>query len=84
MILERARERSLLTLLWHYLHLFLLRDNVRFYSSAEIVRIVEEAGFRDVRVVSRLRRILWKNKLYTSLALVRGTKYSQCEQTDAK
>jgi len=84
LILERARERSLLTLLWHYLHLFLLRDNVRFYSSAEIVRIVEEAGFRDVRVVSRLRRILWKNKLYTSLALVRGTKYSQCEQTDAK
>ena len=74
LILDRARERSLLTLVWQYAHHFLLRDNVHFSSSTEIAGMLEQAGFRDVRVLDRLRKMLWKNKLYTSLALIRGTR----------
>jgi ubiquinone/menaquinone biosynthesis C-methylase UbiE len=74
LILDRERERSLLTVLWQYAHRFLLRDNVQFSSSTEIARMLEEAGFQDVRVLARLRKVLWKNKLYTSLALIRGTR----------
>jgi SAM-dependent methyltransferase len=74
LILDRARERSLLTVLWQYAHRFLLRDNVHFHASTEIVGMLEQAGFQDVRVIARLRRVLWRNKLYTSLALIRGTR----------
>jgi ubiquinone/menaquinone biosynthesis C-methylase UbiE len=72
LILERCGERSALTVVWHYLHQYVLRDGVRFYSSAEIVRLVAAAGFGDVDVLSRLQKMLWRRKLYTSLALVRG------------
>jgi hypothetical protein len=58
--------------LWHHLHQYVLRDGVRFYSSAEIVRLVAAAGFGDVDVLSRLQKMFWRRKLYTSLALVRG------------
>jgi ubiquinone/menaquinone biosynthesis C-methylase UbiE len=74
LILDRARERSLLTVLWQYAHRFLLRDNVHFSSSTEIAGMLEQAGFQDVRVLTRLRRVLWRNKLYTSLVLIRGTR----------
>jgi ubiquinone/menaquinone biosynthesis C-methylase UbiE len=74
LILDRARERSLLTVVWQYAHRFVLRDNVHFSSSAEIAGMLEQAGFEDIRVLERLRKVLWKNKLYTSLALIRGTK----------
>jgi hypothetical protein len=47
---------------------------VHFSSSTEIVGMLEQAGFQDVRVIARLRRVLWRNKLYTSLALIRGTR----------
>jgi SAM-dependent methyltransferase len=76
LILDRARERSPLTVLWQGVHRFLLRDNVHFCSSAEIVSLLEQAGFQDVRVLARLRRVLWRNKLYTSLALIRGARAS--------
>jgi ubiquinone/menaquinone biosynthesis C-methylase UbiE len=74
LILDRARERSLLTVVWQYAHRFLLRDNVHFSSSTEIAGMLEQAGFEDVRVLGRLRKVLWRNKLYTSLVLVRGTR----------
>jgi hypothetical protein len=31
------------------------------------------SGFREVRALARPRKVLWKDKLYTSLALIRGT-----------
>jgi SAM-dependent methyltransferase len=74
LILDRAREQSLLTVLWQYAHRFLIRDNVQFSSSTEIAGMLEQAGFQDVRVLSRLRKVLWKNKLYTSLVLIQGTR----------
>jgi ubiquinone/menaquinone biosynthesis C-methylase UbiE len=74
LILDRARKRSLLTVLWQYAHRFYIRDNVHFSSSAEIAGMLEQAGFQDVRVLARLKKVLWKNKLYTSLALIRGTR----------
>lgn len=74
LILERARENSALTAIWGYAHRFLLRDHVTFYESVRIIEILERAGFDDVHVASRLKRIFWKNKLYTNLVLVRGGK----------
>jgi ubiquinone/menaquinone biosynthesis C-methylase UbiE len=74
LVLDRARERSLLTVVWQYAHRFLLRDNVHFSSSTEIAGMLEQAGFEDVRVLGRLRKVLWRNKLYTSLVLIRGTR----------
>ena len=74
LILERARDVSALTVLWGYLHQYVMRDHVRFYSSAEIVRFVAAAGFGDVEVIARLQKMLWHRKFYTSLALIRGIK----------
>jgi SAM-dependent methyltransferase len=74
LILDRARERSLLTVLWQYAHRFLIRDNVHFSSTTEIAGLLEQAGFGNVRVLARVEKVLWKNKLYTSLALIRGTR----------
>jgi hypothetical protein len=69
----RARERSFLTDFWQYVHRYLLRDSVHFSGSAGIASMLEQAGCQDVRVVVQLRRVLWKNKLYISLAVIRGT-----------
>jgi ubiquinone/menaquinone biosynthesis C-methylase UbiE len=74
LILDRARQRSLLTVLWQYAHRLLIRDNVRFSSTTEIAGMLKQAGFENVRVLARLKKVLWKNKLYTSLALIRGTR----------
>jgi len=74
LVLDRARERSLLTVVWQYVHRFVLRDNVQFSSSTEIAGMLEQAGFEDVRVLHRLRKVLWKRKLYTSLVLIRGAR----------
>lgn len=70
LLLDRARERSLLTFLWELVHRVLLRDIVRFYRSDELVSLVEAAGFADARVAATVRKLFWKGKLATSLALV--------------
>lgn len=74
LLLERARERSGLTLVWDFLHRFLIRDNVRFYNSAALISMLQRAGFDDAKVISRLDRLLWRGKMYTSLALLYGRK----------
>jgi hypothetical protein len=63
LILERTR--SALTVLWHYLHEYLMHDLVRFYSSAEIAK---QWGLGDAAVISRLQKKLWRRKLDTSRA----------------
>lgn len=70
LLIERARERSLPTLLWALLHRMILRDIVGFYRSGELVELIEAAGFSDVRVDATVRRLFWKGKLATSLVLV--------------
>ena len=58
-------------MLWHYLHEYLMHDLVRFYSSAEIAK---QWGLGDAAVISRLQKKLWRRKLDTSRALLRGLK----------
>ena len=74
LVLERAKETSVLTVLWDHLHRRLIKDHVRFYDSAAHVALLEQAGFVRVGIRSRLNRLFWKRKLYTSLVLVSGTK----------
>ncbi len=70
LLLERAKDRSLMTRSWDILHKIVIRDRVRFYESAELVQLLREAGFADVEPVSRTKKYLWKGKLYTDLTLI--------------
>jgi len=70
LLLDRALDASPLTVLWQRLHDRILRDHVTFYRTDELTRLLEGAGFRDVAVRVRIRRLFWEGKLYTSLALL--------------
>jgi SAM-dependent methyltransferase len=72
LLVERSRDRSALTALWDFLHRNVIRDRVRFHGESELLGFMSEAGFRDTRIVARMRRWLWKRKLFTSLVLVEG------------
>lgn len=72
LLLDRARDGSAVTMLWDLIHRAILRDTARFYRADEMVALVESAGFTDVRVVARVRRLFWKGKMATSLALIAG------------
>ena len=74
LLLDRAKEKSLLTRLWGFLHERLIRDQVRFYSSSELLDIVKSAGFREVRVITKIRKLFWKGKGFTSLVLIAAQK----------
>ncbi len=73
-LLDRAKERSLLTTFWDYLHRTLIRDHVRFYRETELCQLLKDAGFAEVQMVSRIEKYLWKGKLYTSLILLSARK----------
>lgn len=70
-VLERDKSRSALTFLWGWLHRHCIKDNVAFYTRDELVAVFTRAGFKDVAVVKSINRLLWKNKLYTSITLIR-------------
>lgn len=72
LLLDRARDGSAATVLWDLIHRIVLRDTTRFYRADEMVALAEEAGFTEVGVVARVRKLFWKSKLATSLALVAG------------
>ncbi len=74
LLLDRARDRSLMTLLWEAIHRLLLRDIVRFYRSEELVALVESAGYGEARVAAEIRKFLWRGKLNTSLVLISATR----------
>lgn len=74
LLLDRARDRSLMTLLWEAIHRLLLRDIVRFYRSEELVALVEGAGYGEARVAAEIRKFLWRGKLNTSLVLISATR----------
>lgn len=74
-VLERNKADSPLTSLWGWLHRHWIKDNVEFYTLDELVSCFKGAGFRDVTVVRTVNRLLWKNKLYTSVALLKCTKH---------
>ncbi len=73
-VLERNKSNSPLTLLWGWLHRHWIKDNVEFYSLDELTACFKNAGFEDVTVVRTINRLLWKGKLYTSVALLKCTK----------
>lgn len=77
LLMERAKDGSALTWVWDFLHAFLIKDNVRFYHSDTLKRFLLDAGFRDVRIVWRMRRLFWSNKFYTSLVLLSAAKSNE-------
>ena len=74
LLLDRAKENSLLTTIWDGLHRVLIRDHVQFYRSTDLHRLLEETGFTEVRIESRIKKYLWKRKLSTSLVLFSAKK----------
>lgn len=70
-VLERNKSNSPLTLLWGWLHRHWIKDNVEFYTLDQLTSCFKDAGFGDVTVVRTVNRLLWKNKLYTSVALLK-------------
>jgi len=73
-VLERNKANSPLTLLWGWLHRHWIKDNVEFYTLGELIDCFRGAGFGEVEVARTINRVLWKNKLYTSVALLKCTK----------
>ena len=73
-LVERAVDGSFLTLLWGALHRWVLRDGVRFYHTRDLEGLMVEAGLVEPRTIRRVRRYLWKGKLYTSLGVVVGSR----------
>jgi len=73
-VLERAREGSALTAVWGYLHHYVIRDHVRFYRTGDLLDMLRHAGFQQARTEISLRKILWRGKAYTSLALISGVR----------
>ena len=70
-LLERNKARSLLTLIWSVLHEVLIKDQVIFYKTSELIQICEKAGFNEVSVLRAISKYFWKNKLFTSIVLLR-------------
>jgi ubiquinone/menaquinone biosynthesis C-methylase UbiE len=73
-VLERAREGSALTAVWAYLHHYLIRDHVRFYKTGDLLDMMRRSGFEQARTEISLRKILWRGKAYTSVALISGVR----------
>lgn len=74
LVLEREKSASLMTSLWGLAHRHLIKDQVEFYATDEILDFFTQAGFDDARVVSTIRKYFWKGKLFTSIALIKATK----------
>jgi ubiquinone/menaquinone biosynthesis C-methylase UbiE len=76
-VLERNKARSLLTFIWGFLHAVLIKDQVVFYKTTELVGFLEKAGFKQVNILSSIKKYFWKNKLFTSIVLLEGKKDDQ-------
>src|SRR3546814_17996219 len=74
LLLERAKERSWITVFWDVLHRFVIRDRARFYTSEMLEEMLKDAGFRDIEIRWRLRKFMWNNKLHTSVVLISARK----------
>ncbi len=69
-LLERNKARSLLTLIWGVLHTVLIKDQVVFYKTPELIQFFSRAGFKPVNVVRSIKKYMWKRKLFTSIVLL--------------
>lgn len=73
-VLEREQSGSYLTRLWGFLHRYLIKDHVEFHSANDICKLLKKAGFSKFEIASTIKRYVWKGKLFTSVALIRGEK----------
>ena len=73
-LLERRKEKSPATQLWDVAHRYIIRDNVRFYSSNEMLSMLRQAGFQEQEVVKTIKKLFWQNKLTTNLTLIKAVK----------
>ena len=73
-LLERNKAHSPLTLLWGFIHKTFIKDKVIFYSTSELIKFFRNAGFTHVKTLSSIKKYCWKNKLFTSIVLLEGSK----------
>lgn len=73
-LLERDKADSSLTKIWDFLHKYVIKDDARFYRSNELAGFYADAGFCKVKVQAKIRKLFWRNKLYTNLVLLSGQK----------
>ena len=71
-LIERDKTDSALTKLWEKVHKRILRNKVKFYSAVELQNMMIEAGYKNVCILQRVKRLFWKNKLYTSLVVLQA------------
>lgn len=69
-VLERNKSDSRMTQIWGWIHEHIIKDNVVFYDVVELKYFFQESGFSGVQVVRNIRRLMWKNKIYTDVVLV--------------
>lgn len=83
-VLERNKARSLLTLLWGFLHSTFIKDQVVFYKNSELINFFEKSGFTGVGIIRSIKKYFWKNKIFTSIVLLEGKKSMQPKMTKSQ
>lgn len=71
-LLERRMDRSVATQAWDIAHRRIIKDHVRFYDTAELLEMLDQAGFMQAEVVETIRKFFWKNKMSTNLSLIKA------------
>ncbi|MGD9250146.1 MAG: class I SAM-dependent methyltransferase [Desulfobacterales bacterium] len=71
-LIERDTTGSALTLLWEAIHQRILREPIRFFSSSQLEEMMHTAGFSAPGVLTRLRRLFWRKKMFTSVVIMQG------------
>lgn len=73
-LVERATRGSFLTGLWGAIHKHVLKDGVAFIGTGELLSMMRQSGFADVRSLTEKREFLKHGKLFTSIVVAQGTK----------
>ena len=63
-----------MTMMWDILHKYVIKDNVKFYNLNELTKFYQNAGFGNIRIQTKIRKLFWKKKLYTNMVLISGRK----------
>ena len=71
-LIERDTTGSALTLLWEAIHQRILRDHIRFYTSSALEEMMRKAGFQAPAVLTKIRRLFWRKKMFTSVVIMQG------------
>lgn len=71
-LIERDTTGSALTLLWEIIHQRILREQIKFFSISELKDMMRHAGFHAPRVITKIKRVFWRKKMFTSIAIIQG------------